>query len=99
MAIINQHESWRHDIRRRQSEGEQVPVRELVDYFATAMSRGMALPPAAIYDMYNALRRQIAPTRSAGASIRHTAPMLSLEDADALHTTLRRRSGRSGGAI
>ena len=82
----------------RQREGQQIPVRELIAYFASGMGTPLALPSAAVYELINALSRQIAPARSSGASIRYTAPMLSMEDGDALHTTLRRRSGRSGGA-
>ena len=74
-------------------------MRELAAFFATGISTPLAMPTAAVYDLFTALARQLAPARSSGASIRYTAPMLSTEDADALHTTLRRRSGRSGGRL
>ena len=85
-------------MQQRQREGQQIPVCELIACYTRGMTTPLALPSAAVYDLFHALSRQIAPARSSGASIRYTAPMLSMEDGDALHTTLRRRSGRSGGA-
>ena len=62
--------------------------------------RGLAapivLPSAASMDVVDALRRQFSGARSSGASIQYLRPR---QEGDADYAPVRRRSGRSGGAL